>query len=235
MQFKFKFKKPSLSEFLPAGQPQGSISVFALSLGGNLFLAGLFLRALLNPVAHVSFIVQTGIWIFLVEFFSIFISRGAETGRKSGFLSFFTGTIGFLVISIFAIVFGWLFLGNIYLPLIFLGSTLAKIFGKRAMPDQPLQIYAIPLLLGSLLIVFFIFGPEFWVNLFPFPEEFSQAMPADWAARRERGEISGEFVDRPQTMLAWGVIYFALASIIESAVFAKGLKNVVKNSAPKVE
>ena len=99
------------------------------AVAGNILLAGIFLRALLNPIAHVNFIVQTGIWIFLVEFLSIFVSGGMRTGFRLRFVDFFMGAIGFFTISVFALVFGWLFLGNIYLPLIFLGSTLAKIFG----------------------------------------------------------------------------------------------------------
>lgn len=223
MFIKFKIKKFGFSEFMPAGQPQKTMLALILSLIGNLSLAALFLRALLNPIAHVNFIVQMGIWIFLVEFFSIFVSGFGEKSVRFKFANILSTAIMFVIIAIFALAFGWLFLGNIYLPLIFLGSTLAKIFGKQAAPGQSFREYSILLLLGSVLIVFIV-SPEFWVNLFPFSDNFNQFMPTNWAERIERGEISGEFVERPQTMLVWGVIYFVLASVIELALFKKGLK-----------
>lgn len=225
MPVKFKFKKFGGLGFVSAGQPRKITLVLILSVGGNLFLAGWFLSALLNPIAHINFIVQTGIWIFLVEFFSIFVSGFGEKSIQFRFVNILSTAFMFSTIAIFALVFGWLFLGSIYLPLIFLGSTLAKIFGQQATSGESYRIYAIPLLLGSTLAVFMI-GPEFWVNLFPFPENFSQFQPADWAKRIESGEISGEFVERPQTMLVWGVIYFVLAAVIEFILFKKGLKAV---------
>lgn len=224
MFVKFKIKKFGNSEFVPTSQSQKITLALILSLVGNLFLASLFLRALLNPIAHVNFIVQTGIWLFLVEFFSIFVGEFDAKSIRFGFASILSTSFMFIIIAIFALAFGWLFLGNIYLPLIFLCSTLAKIFGKQAAPGQSYREYSILLLLGSTLIVFMI-GLEFWVNLFPFPD-FNQFMPLDWTERIERGEISGEFVERPQTMLVWGVIYFMLAAVIELALFKKGLKMV---------
>lgn len=232
--FKFKFKKPSvLGIAIAEPQPGNVMPKIILSLGSNIFLAGWFLLALLNPVSYVDFIVQTGIWLFLVEFLSIFV--GGMGKVRFRFAEILSTAIGFVTVAIFAIVFGWLFLGSIYLPIIFLGSIIAKIFGWQAMSGQSYRDYSIPLILGSLLVVFFIFGPEFWVKLFPFPENLNQYMPEDWVARQESGEISGEFVDRPQTMLAWGVIYFSLAAVIELFLFRRRLKVAHEDRGPKVE
>lgn len=218
MPIEIKIKKFGGSGFVSEKQPRKTTLALILSVGGNLFLAGWFLIALLNPIAHVNFIVQTGLWLFLVEFFSIFVSGFGERSIRFRFANILSTAF------MFAIAFGWLFLGNIYLPLIFLGSTLAKIFGQQATSGESYRIYAIPLFLGSTLAVSMI-GPEFWVNLFPFPENFSQFQPADWAKRIESGEISGEFVERPQTMLVWGIIYFTLVAVIEFALFKKRIES----------
>lgn len=201
---------------------QGKPSALSVSLGGNIVLAGLFLRALLNPLAHAAFITQTGLWLFLVEFLSIFVAGAGRSGsrfRRVG--DVVSGAAGFLVVAAFAMLFGWGFLGNIYLPLIFLGSTLTKIAGRKAAEDNSSLAFSIPLLLGSLVIVFFVLGPELLVRLFPFPEDFNQYAPADWVEKHERGDISGEFVDRPQTLLAWGVIYYSLSAAVELAFFLR--------------
>lgn len=225
--FKFKFKTPESADTGAASETRHSKSSAAFSVGGNFILAGWFLSALLNPLAHAVFITQTGIWLFLVEFLSIFAGGGAS-GRMRRIAEMLSTAIGFIVIAIFAFAFGWLFLGNISLPIIFLWSTASKIFGARAAKARPYLPYTIPLLLGSLLVVFVFLGPELLVKLFPFPEEFDQYAPADWVARQESGEISGEFVDRPQTMLAWGVMYFGAVAIIESIRFTKRTKIVTQ-------
>ena len=192
------------------------------SIGGNIVLAGLFLRALLDPIAHATFIAQTGLWLFLVELLSIFVSGGAGAGsrlKRAG--DILNNAIGFFAVSVFALAFGWALFGNVYLPLIFLGSTFSKMIGRRAAPDRSVVTYSIPLLLGSVFIVFVVLGPELLVRLFPFPETFDQYAPVEWVAQRQRGEISGEFVERPQTMLAWGIIYYSLAAVIEAALSRK--------------
>ena len=194
------------------------------SLAGNLFLSGLFLSALLAPIAHVNFIIQTGIWLFLVEFLSVFVGGAGTHPQLKKIRGIFTSIVGFFAVSAFALTFGWMLLESIYLPLIFLGSTAAKILGRRATSGKSSFVYPILLLLGSVFIVFVIFGPELLVNLFPFPEEFNQYVPADWAARRMSGEISGEFIDRPQTMLVWVVIYFFSLFIAELVLFLKKLQ-----------
>ena len=230
MFVKFKFKKPSAPQWPSVSEevttfperPRILTRAFILSVGGNFALAGLFLYALLDPISNVNFIVQVGIWLFIAEFLSIFVSGGA--GRRGGRFRFgdiVSNSIGFIVIALFAFVFGFLFLGSIFLPLIFMGSVLVKLFGKKTATDlPPSTMYAIPLLLGSSLIVFLI-GPEFWVHFFPFPEDYNQYVPSDWAARQASDEISGEFVDRPQTMLAWGIIYFGIAATINLLYFLK--------------
>lgn len=223
MFLKLKFKKFSGSEIIREAPQPGSLLALIISVGGNLALASVFLRSLLNPVAHSEFIVKTGIWLFMAEFLSIPSSGGGgliNSFRATG--NILGSAIGFSIIAVFALTFGWAFLGNLYLPLIFLGSTLVKIFERKAIASS--NLYAIPLLLGSLVFVFFILGPELLVRLFPLPKDFSQFAPPDWVVRHERGDISGEFVDRPQTMLVWGIIYFTLAAVIELFQYFKSFK-----------
>lgn len=56
MPLQFKFKKFGAPRSVPTEQATGTTPALVLSLGGNFLLAGVFLRALLNPVAHVGFI-----------------------------------------------------------------------------------------------------------------------------------------------------------------------------------
>src|SRR3989338_8635706 len=139
----FLFKKPIVS----GDQPQKQMLAVIIAVGGNVFLASVFLRALLFPLLHITFIVQTGIWIFLVEFFSIFVGNIDRRAFRWSFGTILSTAIFFTFIAMFAFAFGWLFLGSIYLPLIFLGSTLAKIFGRKA-ANQSHLVSSIPLLLG---------------------------------------------------------------------------------------
>jgi len=219
---KTKIKNVDVVPLAPDDLPQSSTPAFALSIGGNVILAGVFLSALLDPIAHVNLIVGTGIWIFLIEFLSIFVSGGVgRAGARLG--SIMANTVGFFVVSIFALAFGWGLFRNLSLPLIFLGSTATKVFGKKATAEQTSGAHSILILLGSVFIVFVVLSPELLTTIFPFPEEFAQYVPTDWATRRASGEISGEFIDRPQTMLAWGVIYFTLTAVTNLVLFKKNL------------
>lgn len=180
-----------------------------MAVGGNLFIAGLFARALFEPLQHADFIFQTGLWVFLMELFSIFL--GAITfhfvlARKDLFWAIHTLII-FAGISTMILGFGYFVLHNIYIPGIFVVSFIAKGFGKK------------PSLVGAWLIIsvltVLIIGPQFWLNLFPFPEELMQYAPLDAQERHIRGEIAGEFVDRPQTLLVWGALYFSVIAAME--------------------
>lgn len=68
----------------------------------------------------------------------------------------------------------------------------------------------IAMLLLSVLLV--VFGAQLIAGWFPFPPEVKAARPS--------GQ-SGLFIDTPQTLMAWGVIYFVLITVCELMIFRK--------------
>lgn len=180
-----------------------------VSVAANLSLAAVFGRALLSPEAHVDFIFRTGMLVFLIEFLSVhsgflFIGLTGEGGAKSLGIK-----ISLLAVyAIFAFGFGILS-KNIYVPVIFLLGLTAKFFAQKATHDPILPILSIPLLILSVIVVVFAL-PERLETLFPFPEAVMAQKPAG---------SGGEFVDRPQTLLAWGALYYPVVAIISVIVF----------------
>jgi membrane protease YdiL (CAAX protease family) len=69
------------------------------------------------------------------------------------------------------------------------------------------------LLLSTFLVVF---GAQLLADWFPFPPEVKSARPS--------GQ-SGLFVDTPQTLMAWGMIYFTLMTLCELAIFRKSVND----------
>lgn len=180
-------------------------------VGGNLFIAVLFVRALFGPLQHADFIFKTGLWIFFVELFSIFLSSLISPRMmviaQRNFIGAMTILLNFVGISVMILGFGYFVLHNLYIPGVFIASFLAKGFSKKA------TLIKVWLIISVLTV--FIIGSQFWVNLFPFPEEFIRYAPLDVQERYARGEIAGEFVDRPQTLLVWGALYFSVIAVME--------------------
>ncbi|MFQ5512272.1 MAG: hypothetical protein ACE5EO_10520 [Candidatus Krumholzibacteriia bacterium] len=60
---------------------------------------------------------------------------------------------------------------------------------------------------------------------FPFPPEVKSARPSGQG---------GLFVDTPQTLMAWGVIYFALMTLCELMIFRKSAKTLSGTPAESI-
>lgn len=185
------------------------------AIAGNLFLAGIFFSALLFPESHAEFIFRTGLMIFVVEFMSIhssgmFASNKIEiTIGSRTYLSghWFWKFFMILIYSLFVGVFGFL-TSNYFLPLMYVVSLASKVFVKRA-AVRPLPVFvSVPLLLFS--VAFVGITADWWTSLFPFPQEvLSQKRPGS----------SGLFIDQPQTLLVWGIVYYFLLAGIELLLF----------------
>ena len=76
------------------------------------------------------------------------------------------------------------------------------------------------LLLSTFIVVF---GAKLIAGWFPLPAEVTSARPP--------GQ-SGLFIDTPQTLMAWGVLYFMFMTVCELIIFRKGLKGPAGARAP---
>lgn len=178
-----------------------------MSVAANLSLAAVFGRALLSPEDQVDFIFRTGVLVFLIEFLSVhsgFLLIGLTGDAKSL-------AIKIPLLAVYAIfVFGFGAVSkNMYLPLIFFLGLIAKFFAQKATHNPILPILSVPLLILSVIVVVFAL-PERLEALFPFPEAVMAQKPAG---------SSGDFVDRPQTLLAWGVLYYTVIAIMSVIAF----------------
>jgi len=207
MQF-IEFKKFSSLDSTPAEYQPGSILSLAISLVGNLFLAGLFLSAALFPGNSAKFIFDTGALIFMVELFGIsasmfslgFHGTGTQAltfGNQSralyiGILLFFMGAMALIYNA-------W------FLFLYFLVSLISKFYGRKSAPD-PQKIGMVVILLIFTLFLTSIAAPLLKI-LMPLPQEIFEYSPA--------GGGDGLWLSAPQTIIAWGVLYYFLLAAIE--------------------
>ena len=196
-----------------------------LAIATNLFLAGLFYSALVNPVDFKDFIYKTGLMIFMIEFMSLhssgmFFGAAHQSGKTDNkVMTLKLKIVLFAFYSLFVIVFAsatrqWL------AALYFLMSLTSKAAYSRSIDAEkrlaPVAAGIAMLLLSTLLVVI---GAEFLVDWFPFPPDVKAAKPP--------GQ-SGLFIDTPQTLMAWGLIYFALMSLCELMIFRKTTRGTAR-------
>lgn len=198
------------------------IGSLLFAIATNLFLVGLFYSALINPAHFKDFIYKTGIMIFMIEFMSLHSSgmffgaaqEEGKTGRKVMSLKAKIGMFAFY--NIFVIAFASM-TGQWLAALYFAISLGSKAVYSRSIDAKerlaPVAAGIVMLLLSTFLVVF---GAQLLADWFPFPSEIRSARPS--------GQ-SGLFVDTPQTLMAWGVIYFTLMTFCELMIFRKSAKN----------
>lgn len=175
-----------------------TVGVFLSSIA----MIGFFVQALLYPEFNINWIYSSAVIIFVIEFLSIH-SSGMMMGevlskdkkKNATYLFFFYlfFTIGLTVVF-----------KNYILPFFFILSTYIKFFiGRHFAANKIYLIINIFTLVIPLIIV--SVGAPFLKNLFPFPQEVLMAKPAN---------ATGVFVDVPQTVLVWGVLYFSIQFVI---------------------
>ena len=192
-----------------------------LAIATNLFLVGLFYSALINPVYFKDFIYRTGIMIFMIEFMSLHSSgmffgaaqEAEKTGKKIMTLKAKIGLFAFY--NVFVITFASI-TGQWLAAVYFVISLASKAVYSRSIDAEkrlaPVAAGIAMLLLSTFLVVF---GAQLLAHWFPFPPEVRAARPS--------GQ-SGLFVDTPQTLMTWGMIYFALMTVCELMIFRKSVK-----------
>ena len=187
---------------------------FLISVQGYLFLSWLFIQALLYPLKNLGLLYTTGIVILIIEFLNI---------HSSIMLNLYQERLGreirplpklflLFIYSIF-IVFLGIFSENIYIPIIFFVSMVSKILASKVIPSG-LNTYQFKLYLTTLIIA--ILGASLWEHLFSFPLKVYEARPEN---------ITGILVDRPQTLVVWGVSYYLTLGIIEIILFVNKKKS----------
>jgi len=191
-----------------------------VAIATNLFLVGLFYSALSNPLYFKDFIYKTGLMIFVIEFMSLHSSGmffgAAQQAKKTGKKVMTTKVkiAMFAFYNVFVIVFAsatgqWL--GALY----FFVSLASKAVYSRAIDVEerlaPVAAGIAMLVISTFLVVF---GAPLLAKWFPFPPEVLSARPS--------GQ-SGLFINTPQTLMAWGVLYFTLMTLCELMIFRKSL------------
>ena len=203
---------------------------FAASIITNLILVGLFVRALMDPVEFKDFIYKTGLMIFVLEFMTLhssgmFFGSQQKTDGKSPLKTVKAKIAMISFYSLFIVTFAAMtkqWLAAVY----FVVSLVSKAFFSRAInPEQrmaPVAAGIVMLLLSTFIVVW---SAGLLVDWFPFPSEVRSAKPA--------GQ-SGLFIDKPQTMVVWGILYFSLMTVCEVLIFRAGLKKKPSFTRPSV-
>lgn len=210
-----------------------------ISVGGNLSLAFLFARALLFPLEHLEFVLNTGMLLFLIEFLSIHSSGMAmgianqekEPKERDPRIIFSSsvkgfGTQGFrtpgprqtkiiliAVYAAFTVAFGFA-LKNAVLPLVFFVGLIAKFFGQRLSgvsgDEHPGRVERFGI---SVVLLIFL---AFFVTIFsPF---LAMLFPFPSEVRPSG---SGSWVDFPQSPIVWGALYYFSLAVIDAAFYLK--------------
>ena len=200
----------------------GRIASLVAAVATNLFLAGLFYNALTNPVDYKDFIYKTGIMIFMVEFMSLHSSGmffGAAQNRQNTGKVIMTPRVKIAMLafySLFVIVFAS-FTGQWLIALYFVVSLVSKaVYSRSIDAKQRLAPVAAGIAMLLLSVFLVVFGARLIADWFPFPPDVTSARPS--------GQ-SGLFIDTPQTLMAWGVIYFFLITVCEIMIFRKSATN----------
>lgn len=183
-----------------------------IAILSNCFIVYLFIQALLNPADNINFIYGYGIFLFVAEFLALHSSMmlSGKTNNKTAFFMIFVYAI--LIIS-FSVA-----LHTIYPALIFMLSLVAKVLAPTA-PSKP---KARKIKLDNAPIMhFIIFMSSVFLTplagliaiiMFPFPDAVYAQRPVG---------SSGLFIDMPQSLLAWGIIYYSALVIWRVVLFLK--------------
>lgn len=215
----------------------GEFVSLVIAVAGNLSVAALYFYAFRHPGLYAEFIFKTGMLIYIVEFLSIhsnmmvvsFRKRGIGAAQKTVFNAaakssrFGGGTLRkyrrgalFGIYLIFVATISLPF-KNWFIPFQFIVSMISKFYGGKAS--------AAPFKSGLMIILFIvstfavvIFAPLIRF-LFPLAQEvLNQKIPGS----------SGLFIDAPQTLLIWGMLYFVSLAIMEFALFRRRTTKFLK-------
>jgi hypothetical protein len=188
----------------------------APSVVGYFLLAWYFLKALLYPTENIEFIYSIGIAIFLIEFINIHATSIIFGREKEGFLEgVYTRrlTLKGSMLVFYSVFYGLILAisKNYYLAASGFVSLIAKISSKKALPGGEKKTATLfTALIATTFLVILL--SSFLKTAFPFPAFVYESKPPN---------TSGLFVDMPQTILVWGVLYYSIQGLREIFLFWK--------------
>jgi hypothetical protein len=185
---------------------------FLMSLFGPLTLVFLYAQALLRPEEHAAFIFRAGMAIYIIEFLSIHSSGMLSADHKSKKKRWFSrfALLGFYAIFTIGFMIG---LDCLFIGLYFLLSLCAKLFISQSIKDDISRsqiAFSVINLIGCTFAVILL--APLLKKVFPVPHSV--------ISQKSEG-TSGLFVNTPQTLLAWGVLYFTFIIGFNSVMFYK--------------
>jgi hypothetical protein len=192
-----------------------------ISLIGPLTLIFLYAQALIRPQEHASFIFRAGAAIYIIEFLSIhssgmLLKDHKDTPNKKIYGFFLLGFYAIFTVGFMASLNCW------FIGIHFLLSLCTKIFMSRSVTDNINQsqiVFGVINLLCCTFIVVML--ASVLKKAFPVPESI--------ASLHVQG-TSGLFVDIPQTLLAWGILYFSATVVFNVMMFFKHTPRTEKPS-----
>lgn len=172
--------------------------------------AGFFLLLWLFPAWLGAAALKTGLLMMLVEFILLHATAmigGTLLSREPGQPMRWRALAGFSVLYL-AFILAWCLQFQAWWPVLAFGWLLA---GKAALAMQPVPVAAKRERLSSdwALGVIFYLGGVFATSVLPLPRlglDRAVVAAADLPG-------SGQWVDRPHTVVAFGLVYFALLSV----------------------
>ncbi|MEI6850609.1 MAG: hypothetical protein WCK26_01420 [Candidatus Saccharibacteria bacterium] len=192
----------------------------AIPVISYLLVAGLYLVAMLNPQNNIDFIYGYGMFIVIAEFLSVFSSNIVMSEFR-----LFDNIFAIIILMFFVVVFSFV-LHSIYPGLILGLSIIAKIFtNKTRLSTNESSTFSfddyttLGIFFGTLLLI--AFSSPLLGKLLTLPESVLINKPAN---------TTGIFVDTPQLLLIWGVLYFSLLAAARIWFFYMDIKNNNINS-----
>ncbi|MBI2668720.1 hypothetical protein HYX14_02670 [Candidatus Woesearchaeota archaeon] len=176
----------------------------AISVVGNLFLAWLFLRAIIAPEQYANFILKIGIMIYVIEFLSVHSGIMLSEREHLGWRAIPRSFMLIALYSVFALGAGFM-AKNWLVPIIFFVSLIAKVAGLKP-ADGKLWISGL-LLIGSMGLA--MFPAQLLQSHSPLPTGIYEAIL----------ERSSGLETRPLIFMFWGVLYYVLSAMLEVFFF----------------
>lgn len=155
------------------------------------FIVYLFVSGLVNPESHINFIYNVGIFVFVTEFLSVHSAIMLSSPKwKFSQKAMLVGFYAFFVLAIS------LATNTFYPAILFMLSLAAKTFGRP--PQNQIQLIW-PVVIFMCAVGLSVLFASAVSALFSFPPEVIAQKPAG---------SSGLFVEQPQSLLLWGILYY---------------------------
>lgn len=193
--FKFSLNGSSI-------QAKKSVAIAATM---NLLVIIPFVNALINPSTQIDFIYKGAMAVFIFEMLTLVLTFFVFAFVKNA-----PAWVAVLMVLVFiAVGFGWVLAINVSNTVlyIFIASLVRQLYLGKKSKDALNRIGALKLLIFLLITISVILLSSLIALLVPFSEELISLNP--------NPASGGVFVDNPQVLLVWGIIYFLLSTLVD--------------------